>query len=222
MKNPKLSTLQIIKSFTQEETIKNEESEKIILNDEHPLRTPEQVKNKYVKKTDKELNVMSESLKLDLQRYGIEPEYKNRYSISLNYIIKELEKNDINVILFTHPHHKYYLESVPKQSEENFLKIIHNLRDNHDIKLVKVKGEFILHKHDETDEVFIILEGVLKIKFKDKIQIINKGEMIVIPHGENHKPFCDEECKILIIERKNTFNTGNEFNDLTSPNNIWI
>ncbi len=94
--------------------------------------------------------------------------------------------------------------------------------NNHDIKLVKVKGEFILHKHDETDEVFIILEGVLKIKFKDKIQIINKGEMIVIPHGENHKPFCDEECKILIIERKNTFNTGNEFNDLTSPNDIWI
>ena len=94
--------------------------------------------------------------------------------------------------------------------------------NNHDIKLVKVKGEFILHKHDETDEVFIILEGVLKIKFKDKIQIINKGEMIVIPRGENHKPFCDKECKILIIEKKNTINTGNNFNDLTSPNDIWI
>ena len=46
--------------------------------------------------------------------------------------------------------------------------------NNHDIKLVKVKGEFVLHKHDETDEVFIVLEGVLKIVFQDKTQIINK------------------------------------------------
>tara|TARA_X000001036_G_C20626250_1_gene785253 strand:- start:40 stop:1089 length:1050 start_codon:yes stop_codon:yes gene_type:complete len=172
LKNPKLSTLQIIKSFTQEEIIKNEESEKIILNDEHPLRTPEQVKNKYVKKTDKELNIMSESLKLDLQRYGIDPEYKNRYSISLNYIIKELEKNDINVILFTHPHHKYYLESVPKQSEENFLKIIHNLRDNHDIKLELFHVEYS-SKTNWSDLIHIFYNYDLEKDNEDSIDYSN-------------------------------------------------
>ncbi|MBL29786.1 MAG: cupin [Flavobacteriaceae bacterium] len=91
-----------------------------------------------------------------------------------------------------------------------------------EIKLVKLKGDFVSHKHDKTDEVFIVLEGKLKIEFKDKIAELNKGEMIVIPSGEKHKPFSDEECKIILIERKNTINTGGEDHYLKSPNDIWI
>ena len=94
--------------------------------------------------------------------------------------------------------------------------------NNQEIKLVKIKGNFISHKHDETDEVFIVLNGKLNIEFEDKTLVINEGEMIVIPSGELHRPYSEEECKIILIERKNTLNTGDKKNDLTSPKNIWI
>ena len=100
-------------------------------------------------------------------------------------------------------------------------KIIASFNDQ-EIKLVKIKGNFISHKHDETDEVFIVLNGKLNIEFEDKTLVINEGEMIVVPSGELHKPYSDQECKIILIERKNTINTGNKKNDLTSLKNIWI
>ena len=94
--------------------------------------------------------------------------------------------------------------------------------NNQEIKLVKVKGNFISHKHNETDEVFIILNGKLNIEFEDETIVVNEGEMIVIPRGKSHKPYSEEECKIILIERRNTVNTGDKKNDLTSPKNIWI
>ena len=100
-------------------------------------------------------------------------------------------------------------------------KIIASFNDQ-EIKLVKIKGNFISHKHDETDEVFIVLKGKLNIEFEDKTLIISEGEMIVIPSGELHKPYSDQECELILIERKNTLNTGNKKNDLTSLKNIWI
>lgn len=94
--------------------------------------------------------------------------------------------------------------------------------NNQEIKLVKVKGNFISHKHNETDEVFIILNGKLNIEFEDETIVVNEGEMIVIPRGKSHKPYSEEECKIILIERRNTVNTGDKKNDLTSSKNIWI
>ena len=94
--------------------------------------------------------------------------------------------------------------------------------NNQEIKLVKVKGNFISHKHNETDEVFIILTGKLNIEFEDETIVVNEGEMIVIPRGKSHKPYSEEECKIILIERRNTVNTGDKKNDLTSSKNIWI
>ncbi|MFQ3351284.1 MAG: mannose-6-phosphate isomerase-like protein (cupin superfamily) [Candidatus Marivariicella framensis] len=94
--------------------------------------------------------------------------------------------------------------------------------NDYQFKLVKIKGDFIPHKHDNTDEVFIVLEGVLKIEFNDKIIEINSGEMIVVPKNEIHKPYSDKECKIMLIEPKNIVNTGDAGGSLTALNNQWI
>ena len=81
--------------------------------------------------------------------------------------------------------------------------------NNYQFKLVKVKGEFISHKHDHTDEAFIVIDGSLKIEFSNKTINLNSGEMFVVPKGVKHKPYSKEECKILIVEPRETINTGN-------------
>ena len=89
-------------------------------------------------------------------------------------------------------------------------------------KLVKVKGEFVWHTHDDTDETFIVLDGELIIEFRDKTITLKKGEMIVIPKGVEHKPASREECQIMIVEPKGVMNTGNADDQLTAENDVWI
>ena len=94
--------------------------------------------------------------------------------------------------------------------------------NNYQFKVVKIKGEFIWHKHKDTDEVFIVFEGYMGIEFKDRTITLNSGEMIVVQKGEKHKPFAKEECKVLIIEPQGVVNTGESGGDLTSENDVWI
>ncbi len=94
--------------------------------------------------------------------------------------------------------------------------------NNYQFKLVKTKGDFINHKHDKTDEVFIVLDGKLKIEFSDKTVEINSGEMIVVPKGEIHRPYSENECKIMLVEPRNVINTGDVKDKLTASNNQWI
>ena len=89
-------------------------------------------------------------------------------------------------------------------------------------KLVKVKGEFVWHTHDDTDETFIVLDGELIIEFRDKTITLKKGEMIVIPKGVEHKPASREECQIMIVEPKGIMNTGDADDQLTAENDVWI
>ena len=89
-------------------------------------------------------------------------------------------------------------------------------------KLVKVKGEFVWHTHDDTDETFIVLDGELIIEFRDKTITLKKGEMIVIPKGVEHKPASREECQIMIVEPKGVMNTGDADDQLTAENDVWI
>ena len=101
-------------------------------------------------------------------------------------------------------------------------KVIAEMND-YQFKLVKVKGEFEWHSHEDTDETFIVIEGVLQIKFRDGIVNLKQGEMFVVPKGVEHKPVAENEVKILIVEPRGVLNTGNlENNKLTSKNNIWI
>lgn len=108
-----------------------------------------------------------------------------------------------------------------KFSEHWSPKIIAQLNDYH-LKLAKVQGEFVWHDHPETDEVFIVVKGRLKILFRDGNVLLNEGEMFVVPKGVEHKPVAESECHILLIEPAGTVNTGDVKDELTAPNNIWI
>ena len=76
------------------------------------------------------------------------------------------------------------------------------------IKLVKLKGEFVWHQHEQEDELFLILKGTLLIKFRDQDIFLQEGEFIVIPKGVEHKPVAEDECQVMLIEPKTTINTG--------------
>ncbi|MFB5676890.1 cupin domain-containing protein [Paenibacillus terreus] len=88
--------------------------------------------------------------------------------------------------------------------------------------LVKIVGDFVWHSHQDTDEVFIVLEGELLIDFRDGQVKISQGEMFIVPRGIEHKPFANEECRIMLVEPRGVVNTGEAESELTAANDIWI
>ena len=100
-------------------------------------------------------------------------------------------------------------------------KVIAEMND-YQFKLVKIKGEFVKHQHSETDEAFIVIEGKMSIDFETHTIEIKSGEMIVVPKGITHKPFAEEECKVMIVEPRGVLNTGDTKSDMTTPNDQWI
>lgn len=96
-------------------------------------------------------------------------------------------------------------------------RIIGELNGQH-IKLVKLKGEFIWHKHDDEDEMFLVIKGKLKIEFRNKYIVLNEGEFIIVPKGVEHKPVAEDETQVLLFEPKTTLNTGNFKNKRTIAN----
>ena len=83
------------------------------------------------------------------------------------------------------------------------------------VKISKVKGEFVWHDYKNEDELFIILKGSLKMMFRDKTEIVNEGEMIMVPKGIEHKPVTDEEVWMMLFEPKNLKHTGDVESELT-------
>lgn len=100
-------------------------------------------------------------------------------------------------------------------------RIIAQMNDYH-FKLVKFQGDFIWHRHDDTDEVFVILEGEMTIDFRTGPVKVKTGEMIVIPKSVEHKPFAEMECMAMLVEPAGTVNTGSEGGERTAPDGIWI
>ena len=100
-------------------------------------------------------------------------------------------------------------------------KIIAEMNDYH-FKLAKIQGEFVWHKHDETDEVFIVLAGEMSIAFRDGSVQLSQGEMVVVPKGEEHMPVAQNEFKIMVVEPAGTVNTGNAGGDMTKEKLDWI
>ena len=96
-------------------------------------------------------------------------------------------------------------------------RIIGELNQQH-VKIAKLKGEFIWHKHDEEDEMFLVLEGTLKIVFRDRTETIQENEIIIVPKGVEHKPIADEEVSIMLFEPATTINTGALENERTRKN----
>jgi quercetin dioxygenase-like cupin family protein len=86
-------------------------------------------------------------------------------------------------------------------------KVVGELNDNY-LKVVKVQGEFVWHKHDEDDELFLVLKGRLVIQLRDQDITLNEGDFLVVPKGVEHRPVADDEAHILLIEPKTVVNTG--------------
>jgi mannose-6-phosphate isomerase-like protein (cupin superfamily) len=80
--------------------------------------------------------------------------------------------------------------------------------NDYDVMVVKVKGEFVWHKHDETDDFFLVLKGKLDIQLRDRTVSLGPGEMFIVPKGVEHRPIAEEEVHLLLIEPTGTPNTG--------------
>ena len=83
------------------------------------------------------------------------------------------------------------------------------------VKAVKLKGEFLWHHHDNEDELFLVVKGTLRMKFRDREAVVREGEFVVVPRGVEHCPVADQEVHIVLIEPKSTLNTGNITNERT-------
>lgn len=114
-----------------------------------------------------------------------------------------------------------FLEKFSKFEDHWSPKVIAEMND-YQFKLVKIKGEFVTHNHDDTDEVFIVIEGLMKIHYEDRVIELKSGEMVVVKKGEKHRPYAEEECKIMLVEPIGTVNTGDVGGELTALNNEWI
>ena len=100
-------------------------------------------------------------------------------------------------------------------------KVVAEMND-YQFKVVRIEGDFIWHDHQDTDETFIVLEGKLRIDFRDGSVDLSAGEMFVVPKGVEHKPFADGEVKLLLVEPRGVTNTGDETSDRTAQNDVWI
>ena len=100
-------------------------------------------------------------------------------------------------------------------------RIIAKMNDFH-FKLVKIQGEFIWHSHPDTDEVFIVIKGEMRIEFRDFHTKLSEGELCVVPRGVEHKPVAKDECQIMLIEPAGTVNTGDASGERTKTEQIWI
>lgn len=96
-------------------------------------------------------------------------------------------------------------------------KIVGELNNQH-VKLAKLKGAFIWHKHEEEDELFLVVKGKLVMELRDGTIEINEGEFLIVPHGVEHKPVAPEEVHVLLFEPATTLNTGDMVNDRTRQN----
>ncbi|MBX2814549.1 MAG: cupin domain-containing protein [Saprospiraceae bacterium] len=96
--------------------------------------------------------------------------------------------------------------------------------NNHEVKIAKVKGEFVWHQHDGEDELFLVLDGTLFIEFEDHTEELHQGELISIPKGVPHKPYTkdDTTVSILLFEPASTQHTGTVESDLTQKQKIFI
>jgi len=94
--------------------------------------------------------------------------------------------------------------------------------NDYQFKLVKLQGDFIWHDHKDTDETFVVLDGELRIDFRDGAVTVAAGEMFVVPKGIEHKPYAEREVKMLLIEPRGVPNTGDAGGERTAPNDAWI
>lgn len=94
--------------------------------------------------------------------------------------------------------------------------------NDYQFKIARLEGDFIWHDHKDTDETFIVLEGELRIDFRDGAVTLRAGEMYVVPKGVEHKPYAEKEVKLMLIEPRGVLNTGDLDSQRTAQNDVWI
>jgi mannose-6-phosphate isomerase-like protein (cupin superfamily) len=94
--------------------------------------------------------------------------------------------------------------------------------NDYQFKIVRIEGDFVWHSHADTDETFLVIDGVLRIDFRDGAVTIGPGEMFVVPRGKEHKPYAEREVKMMLIEPRGVKNTGDFESELTARNDVWI
>ena len=94
--------------------------------------------------------------------------------------------------------------------------------NDYQFKIVGLQGDFIWHHYTDTDDTFIVIDGVLRINFRDGAVSIGAGEMYVVPKGVEHKPFAEGEVRLLLIEPRGVRNTGETGGERTAANDVWI
>ena len=94
--------------------------------------------------------------------------------------------------------------------------------NDYQFKVVKLEGDFVWHRHEDTDETFIVLSGRLRIDFRDGAVSLAAGELYVVPKGVEHKPFAENEVQLLLIEPRGVPNTGSAGGERTAHNDLWV
>src|SRR5690606_8451088 len=114
-------------------------------------------------------------------------------------------------------------EKFEKSTEYYSPKIAGELNGQY-VKLAKLKGPFVMHKHDDEDEMFLVIKGTMEMKYKDRTEVINEGEFIIVPRGVEHCPNAEEEVHLMLFEPKTVINTGEVKNEKTvKPEDMeWI
>ena len=94
--------------------------------------------------------------------------------------------------------------------------------NDYQFKVVKLEGDFVWHDHPETDEAFLVIDGELRIDFRDGSVAIGPGELYIVPKGVEHKPYAAKEVKLVLIEPRGVLNTGHAGGERTAQNDVWI
>ena len=100
-------------------------------------------------------------------------------------------------------------------------KLVGELNDQY-VKIAKLQGEFVWHQHEAEDELFMVVEGSLTIKLRDRDVILEQGEFLIVPRGVEHKPVAESEAHVLMFEPKTTLNTGDMQDERTQEQLEWI
>lgn len=94
--------------------------------------------------------------------------------------------------------------------------------NDYQLKVVKLHGDFVWHSHADTDETFIVLDGELRIDFRDGPLTLRAGELYVVPRGVEHKPYAEQEVQVMLIEPRGVKNTGDQGGERTAENDRWV
>ncbi|OWA35477.1 cupin [Saccharibacillus sp. O16] len=100
-------------------------------------------------------------------------------------------------------------------------RVISEMND-YQFKIVKIEGHFVWHVHQDTDEVFVVIQGEMAIDFRDGQVKLAQGDLFVVPKGVEHKPFAERECQVMLVEPRGVLNTGDTESDRTAANDVWI